>query len=100
LRRVAEFEEVERAVERQTGGRVPPLSPIFKSPEEAAGGNPLYYDMTEYALILYDRDGLVAQILHRTRERMRALGARKIQRGNAWYWILKKDFAPGEVFAL
>jgi hypothetical protein len=28
------------------------------------------------------------------------LGARRIWRGNAWFWDLKPDYRPGEVFEL
>lgn len=36
----------------------------------------------------------------RLRARLSQLGARRIWRGNAWYWELKPDLKPGEVFAL
>jgi hypothetical protein len=29
---------------------------------------------------------------------MRKNGARKVQKGDRWYWILKEDFTPGEIF--
>jgi hypothetical protein len=28
------------------------------------------------------------------------LGARRVRLGSAWYWDLKPDFKPGEVFDL
>ena len=34
------------------------------------------------------------------KHRLQMLGARRIWRGNAWYWELKPDLKPGEVFTL
>jgi hypothetical protein len=39
-------------------------------------------------------------ILERVRSRLQQLGAQRIHRGNAWYWDLKPDFKPGEIFEL
>jgi hypothetical protein len=52
------------------------------------------------ALILHDKDDFFARRLARLRERMAALGAERIWRGNAWYWDPKPDFRPGEIFDL
>ncbi|HWP57484.1 MAG TPA: hypothetical protein VNL14_06340, partial [Candidatus Acidoferrales bacterium] len=45
-------------------------------------------------LLLYD------SYLQRLRERLARLGARRVWRGNAWYWDLKPDFKPGDVFEI
>ncbi|HXJ83851.1 MAG TPA: nucleotidyltransferase domain-containing protein [Candidatus Methylomirabilis sp.] len=76
------------------------LSPIFKTPEEVEAGSPLYLDMVEDARILGDPEGFLTGYLERLRARLRQLGARRIRTGNAWYWELKPDLKPGEVFAL
>jgi predicted nucleotidyltransferase len=76
------------------------LTPIIKTPEEAEIGSPLFLDMVEDARILYDRDGFFARRLDRLRKRLQELGARRIWRGNVWYWDLKPDYQPGEVFEL
>ncbi|MBI4715493.1 MAG: hypothetical protein HY760_06120 [Nitrospirae bacterium] len=73
---------------------------IFKSPEEALKGSPLFLDMVEDARILLDKGGFLADILAALRSRLAALGSRRVWRGNAWYWILKPDLKPGEVFDL
>ena len=44
--------------------------------------------------------GFLAEYLTRLQARLRELGARRIRRGNAWYWELKPDLKPGEVFTL
>ena len=103
LRRVKEFEAVEVALQTVLQGLrdravETELSPILKSSEEATAGSPLFLDMVEDARLLYDRNGFFAQRLSQLRNRLNELGAKRIWRGNAWYWDLKPDFRPGEVF--
>ncbi len=76
------------------------LSPVFKTPEELEAGSPLLLDMVEDAVILYDPEGILAGRLRRLRERLAELGARRVWRGEQWYWDLKPDYRPGEVFEL
>lgn len=76
------------------------LSPVFKTPEELEAGSPLLLDMVEDAVILYDPEGILADRLRRLRNRLAELGARRIWRGEQWYWDLKPDYRPGEVFEL
>jgi len=103
--RVEEFLPVEARLDPSLtagGDGWPPiaLSPIFKTPEEVEAGSPLFLDMVEDARILHDANGFLAARLDRLRARLRELGARRIWRGNAWYWELKPDLRPGEVFSL
>jgi uncharacterized protein len=103
--RVDEFLPVETRladVLRTDGSGQPPirLAPIFKSPAEVERGSPLFLDMVEDARILYDPDQFFTGYLDRLRARLRELGARRIWRGNAWYWDLKPDFKPGDVISL
>jgi hypothetical protein len=56
--------------------------------------------MVEDARIVHDPDGFLAGYLERFRARLAELGARRIWRGNAWYWDLKPDFKPGEIIEL
>jgi hypothetical protein len=74
--------------------------PVIKSSEEAEIGSPLFLDMVDDARVLYDRDGFFARRLERLRTRLNELGARRIWRGKVWYWDLKPDDQPGEVFEL
>ena len=103
--RVRQFMEVERHVAadlraaRLAGWNVE-LSPVFKTPAEAAEGSPLFLDMVDDARLLTDRDGFMRQTLDQLRARLEARGARRIWRGNAWYWDLKPDYTPGEVFEI
>ena len=105
LPRVAEFQAVETAVEPRLAeacgeGLHPSLSPAIKMPAEVLAGSPLFLDMTEDARILYDRDGFLQRAFSDLKSRLERLGARRIWRGNAWYWDLKPDYRPGEVFEI
>ena len=105
LRRVAEFEEVESdllpLLDRlgEMGLRIE-LSPVFKTRQEVLRGSPLFLDLADEAIILFDRDDFFLHVLNRLRDRLSMLGARRVWRGNAWYWDLKPDLKPGEEFQL
>lgn len=76
-------------------------SPVLLSRDEARHHSPLYLDMTLDARILHDRDGFFGQVLDGLRERMRALGSRRVTLSDgSWYWDLKPDYRPGEVVEL
>jgi len=105
IARAAGFRGVEsqlapRLVEMRRAGFSPEISPVFKTPEEASHGSPLFLDMVEDARLLFDREGFMQAGLDRLRSRLKALGARRIWRGNAWFWDLKPDYKPGEVFEI
>lgn len=103
--RSAVFANVERAVAEQLTaagayGCTWTLSGVFKTPEEAAAGSPLFLNMTEDARLLYDRDAFFAGVLERLRARLAGLGSRRIWRDTESYWDLKPDYKPGEVFEI
>lgn len=105
MKRVREFEAVEKAVAEDIGlaasdGIHTTLSPVLKTPEEVAAGSLLFLDMVEDARVLYDQAGFFAQQLARVQQRLVELGAKRVWKGNAWYWDLKPNFRPGEVFEL
>ena len=81
-------------------GLHPELSPVLMTPAELDRGSMLLLDMTEDARILFDPAGCLAGALDRLRGRLRELGSRRIWLGNAWYWDLKPDYKPGDVFDL
>ena len=102
---MAEFAQIERLlagtlVEARTRGVNTSLSPVLKTPAELAHGSPLFLDMIDDARLLIDPAGVLARALDVLRARPAALGARRIWRGNAWYWHLKPDYRPGDVFDL
>lgn len=105
MKRVAQFLTVEDRIETfleslQKEGMNTYISPVFKTPEEAEMGSPLFLDMVEDASILFDRNGFFSKVLERLRNRLKELGAKRVWKGNAWYWVLKPDYKPGEVIEL
>lgn len=105
MKRVAQFLTVEDRIETFLGslqkeGMNTYISPVFKTPEEAEMGSPLFLDMVEDASILFDRNGFFSKVLERLRNRLKELGAKRVWKGNAWYWVLKPDYKPGEVIEL
>ncbi|MFN3761799.1 MAG: nucleotidyltransferase domain-containing protein [Anaerolineae bacterium] len=76
------------------------ISPVLKTTDEVEQGSPLFLDMTEDALILYDREEFFATWLSEFRVRLARQGARRIWRGDRWYWDLKPGYRPGEVFEI
>lgn len=76
------------------------LSPILKTPEEAEKFSPLYLDMTQDAVILYDKDRFFKGVLDKLRERLNELGAERVWMGRKWYWVLKRDSEFGDTVEL
>lgn len=104
-RRVARFRPVEDMLDaalRQlhAEGITILLSPVFRTPDEVRQGSPLFLDMVDDALYLYDRGRFFEKEMAAFRERLAALGARRVWLGSTWYWDLKPDYKPGEVFEL
>jgi len=105
-KRIREFEFIDEKIEsflkllQNKEGINACIFAIIKSPEEAERGSPLFLDMVEDARILFDRNGFFQGVLERLRERLNKLGAKRIWRGNAWYWDLKPDYKPGDVIEL
>ncbi len=96
LKREVEQEVPQRLAEGQFHG----FSAILRTREEARRTKPYYIDMTDDAILLYDRDDFFKGVLDRLRARMRELGSKKIYVGDKWYWILKPDLEFGEEFEL
>jgi predicted nucleotidyltransferase len=105
LRRVEEFRGLELQLDgvlkaaRHLGVQTT-LSPVFKTVAEVRLGSVLFLDMVDDARVLFDRDGFFRQELSRLRERLARLGAKRIWKGNAWYWDLKPDYKWGEEFQI
>lgn len=95
--RVQDFLPIERQLQEEFDFYLE-LSPVFKTPAEVQLGSPLFLDMTEDAVLLIDRQGFFESYLASLRKRLRELGAKRIWLGNAWYWDLKPNYRPGEVF--
>lgn len=105
IKRVMEFEKVEAAVEStlqsmSKQGISTVLSPVIKTKDEVLAGSLLFLDMIDDARILYDRNNFFAGFLDRFQKRLQVMGAKKVKRGGAWYWVLKEDYKAGETFEI
>lgn len=82
-------------------GVFPFFSYLILSKEEAQENRYIYLDMIEDGKILYDRDGFFFRKMQGMKKRIKELGSKKIYlEDGSWYWDLKPDLKPGEVFAL
>ncbi len=67
-------------------------------PEEAKLHRPIYLDMVEDCVALYDKDNFMKNVLAGLKRRLRELGARReVLKDGTWYWDLKPDIKKGEV---
>jgi len=57
-------------------------------------------DMVEDAHLLLDEGQFFQSKLESFRQRLRELGAHKVQRDGDWYWDIKPDLKTGEVIIL
>jgi hypothetical protein len=105
LKRQMEFMDVEKEIkdyldELTHAGYLLEFSPIIKTPEEAAKISPLYLDMIEDIVIVYDRGDFFRNVLEKLRNRLKKLGSMRVNIGKKWYWILKPDYRFGEVIRI
>ncbi len=105
LKRMAGFARVEEEMrpvlaEARATGITTELSPVLMTPSEILRGSPLLLDLTEDCRFLHDKDGFLQSALEQFRARLERLGARRIWRGNAWFWDLNPGYQPGDVFDL
>ena len=73
------------------------VSTILLTPEEATTVKPFYLGFLEGHRLLVDRDGFFREVLTRLRQRLDALGARRlVDEQGLPYWDLKPDYVLGE----
>ncbi len=105
LARVREFGEVENALEEDIQrlsqeGIHTYFSPIFKTPDEVDRGSLLFLDMLYELTILFDRNQFFSTYLLDFKKKLDKLGARRVTKGEKWYWILKPDYKQGDTFEI
>ncbi|MBY0492874.1 MAG: nucleotidyltransferase domain-containing protein [Cyanobacteria bacterium] len=103
--RSAEFAAVEQSLAEpllraERIGLHPTFSAVFKTRSEVAAGSPLFLDMLDDARIVVDRGGFLRGAFAAFAARLARLGSRRVWRGDHWFWDLKPDYKPGEVFEL
>jgi hypothetical protein len=76
------------------------LARLVRTRDEATRVVPLYLDLVQDARLLHDKGGFFASVLARLAQSLERLGAERRKRGRVRYWVLKRDFVPGEVFEL
>ncbi|MFQ5882981.1 MAG: nucleotidyltransferase domain-containing protein [Candidatus Methylomirabilales bacterium] len=95
---LVEASEARRELERK--GYVPTIRVVIYDKEEARDTKPIFLDLVEDAVILFD-DGFLQAKLDQIQRRMRELGSRRVRLPDGgWYWDLKPDLKPGEVFEI
>jgi hypothetical protein len=73
------------------------FSAVPYRPEDLAETPPLLLDVSQEGIIVYD-DGLMKSKLSEVKQRLLALGSKRVRtRNGKWYWILKPDLKPGEI---
>lgn len=79
---------------------MPDIAAILYTPEDVQATKPIFLDLAEEGVLLQD-DGTMRAKLDRLRERMQALGTRKVMLENGtYYWLLKPGLRFGEVVEL
>jgi len=100
--RVILFDKVERKLDDyimrlMDDGYYITLTPVLKTPEEAMRFSPIYMDMTEDAIILYDENGFFRKVLEKTKKRLKELGFERVWLSKkVWYWR-KRNYKFGEI---
>lgn len=91
--------ESSREMERRGANAWVQFHPL--SADEAKVNRAIYLDMTEDAVIVFDKGDFMKQVLLRLGEKLRTIGARRIiLEDGSWYWDLKPDIKRGEVVEL
>ena len=74
---------------------------VTKTPDEARHHSPLYLDIVEDGILLFDRQQFFQSVLDGMRARMQELGSRRVSLPDgSHYWDLKPDFRFGEIVEL
>lgn len=79
----------------------PLIDPIILTREEASISHPFYLDMTEEAIIIFDKDNFMRNKLEKLKEKLKTIGAKRIMLPDgSWYWDLKPEIKKGEVIEI
>lgn len=70
---------------------------VIRTRPEARQFHPLYLDMSQEAILLFDRDNFLENLLAKVREHLKSGGAERRVMGRFWYWDLSRLSIPGQV---
>ena len=73
------------------------ISPIILTKEEASYFNPIYLDMTQSCIIIYDKENFMKELLKKVEEKMKEWGSYKEKVDDTWIWVIKKGRFVGGV---
>lgn len=94
--------EIELPAERSLGPTEKTLrmevSPLILTKKGAGHFLPLYLDMVQDRILIFDRDDFLKKILQKTQNKMEAWGSKKKSMGGHWYWEIRPGTRWGEVF--
>ena len=66
------------------------ISPVILDVNEAKYFRPLYLDLVEDCIILYDEDNFLSKILNKVYEYITKFEGKRIWMGKRWIWFFKK----------
>ncbi|RLI85335.1 MAG: nucleotidyltransferase domain-containing protein, partial [Archaeoglobales archaeon] len=69
------------------------------SEKELSMHPPLLLDLVHDAVIIYDT-GVLERELRIVEEKLKKLGAKRVEKGKDRFWVLKPDIKPGEVIEI
>ncbi len=70
------------------------ISPIILSKDEAVYFNPLYLDMADNSIIIFDKDNFLGRILKIVKQKKRKI--KKVLHGNTYLWEMIEENLLGE----
>lgn len=73
------------------------IQPIILTPNEVRRRPSILLDLVIDGRVIFDRANFLRLELEALQARLKELGAKRIERGGKWYWILKPGIKRGEV---
>jgi hypothetical protein len=70
------------------------------SPDEASRFLPIYLDIIDEGIIIFDRGGFLEKILSQCRSLIRKNGGQKVATRHGWFWRLNPAMPIGEEIAV
>lgn len=92
-------ETQEYAKFRNAFGSRPNIQEIIFSPDELKVHPPVLLDLTTDVIILHDT-GVLREELNKLKKKLEELGAKRVQRKDSWFWMLKPEVKLGETVEL
>jgi len=74
------------------------LSEKLRTPDELSHFSPLYLDWVDHSRILFERNAVFSDLIKKTAQYISESGARRVQRGLKWYWILREGVTGDDEF--